>query len=419
MKQTIFCFLNLFLIFHVNTGYPGDISSDIQSLKNIDRLIQRSINNNEIPGAVAIILKSNQILYHKSFGFSDKDSKSLMEKNSIFRIASMTKAITSVGIMMLAEDGKLLLSDPVSKYIPEFKNPTVIESIDISSGKILKTIPASREIQIIDLLTHTSGIGYPFIPSNLDRSYREGNIFDGLTAKPVILSELIRNLSRQPLLFEPGSSYAYGLNNDVLGYVIEIIAGMTLDSFFKKMIFEPLKMDDTYFYLPEEKESRLVTLYAGNEDKDIKKSDGTESDIYLDNPNYPISGAKTMFSGGAGLSSTAYDYSLFLSMLLNEGKYDEQRLLSQNSVKLMRTALIDTDSDGNSDFGLGFDVITHPKQSNELSSVGSYSWGGAFYTTYWIDPQNKLIGIFMSQIRPYNHLSVATEFKNLVYQSIN
>ena len=419
MKHTIFCFLNLFLIFHVNTGYPGDISSDIQGLKNIDRLIQRSINDNEIPGAVAIILQNNQILYHKSFGFSDKDSKSLMEKNSIFRIASMTKAITSVGIMMLAEDGKILLSDPVSKYIPEFNNPTVIESIDISSGKILKTIPASREIQIIDLLTHTSGIGYPFIPSNLDRSYREGNIFDGLTAKPIILSELIRNLSRQPLLFEPGSSYAYGLNNDVLGYVIEIIAGMTLDSFFKKMIFEPLKMDDTYFYLPEEKESRLVTLYAGNEDKDIKKSDGTESDIYLDNPNYPISGAKTMFSGGAGLSSTAYDYSLFLSMLLNEGKYDEQRLLSQNSVKLMRTALIDTDSDGNSDFGLGFDVITHPKQSNELSSVGSYSWGGAFYTTYWIDPQNKLIGIFMSQVRPYNHLSVATEFKNLVYQSIN
>ena len=419
MKQTIFYFLNLFFFFYFNTGYPRDISSDIQGLKNIDRLIQRSINDNEIPGAVAIILQNNQILYHKSFGFSDKDSKSLMEKNSIFRIASMTKAITSVGIMMLAEDGKILLSDPVSKYIPEFNNPTVIESIDISSGKILKTIPASREIQIIDLLTHTSGIGYPFIPSNLDRSYREGNIFDGLTAKPIILSELIRNLSRQPLLFEPGSSYAYGLNNDVLGYVIEIIAGMTLDSFFKKMIFEPLKMDDTYFYLPEEKESRLVTLYAGNEDKDIKKSDGTESDIYLDNPNYPISGAKTMFSGGAGLSSTAYDYSLFLSMLLNEGKYDEQRLLSQNSVKLMRTALIDTDSDGNSDFGLGFDVITHPKQSNELSSVGSYSWGGAFYTTYWIDPQNKLIGIFMSQVRPYNHLSVATEFKNLVYQSIN
>ena len=419
MKHTIFCFLNLFLIFHVNTGYPEYISSDIQGLKNIDHLIQRSINDNEIPGAVAIVLQNNQILYHKSFGFSDKDSKSLMEKNSIFRIASMTKAITSVGIMMLAEDGKLLLSDPVSKYIPEFNNPTVIESIDISSGKILKTIPASREIQIIDLLTHTSGIGYPFIPSNLDRSYREGNIFDGLTAKPIILSKLIRNLSRQPLLFEPGSSYAYGLNNDVLGYVIEIIAGMTLDSFFKKMIFEPLKMNDTYFYLPEEKESRLVTLYAGNEDKDIKKSDGTESDIYLDNPNYPISGAKTMFSGGAGLSSTAYDYSLFLSMLLNEGKYDEQRLLSQNSVKLMRTALIDTDSDGNSDFGLGFDVITHPKQSNELSSVGSYSWGGAFYTTYWIDPQNKLIGIFMSQVRPYNHLSVATEFKNLVYQSIN
>ena len=211
MKHTIFCFLNLFLIFHVNTGYPEYISSDIQGLKNIDRLIQRSINDNEIPGAVAIVLQNNQILYHKSFGFSDKDSKSLMEKNSIFRIASMTKAITSVGIMMLAEDGKLLLSDPVSKYIPEFNNPTVIESIDISSGKILKTIPASREIQIIDLLTHTSGIGYPFIPSNLDRSYREGNIFDGLTAKPIILSKLIRNLSRQPLLFEPGSSYAYGL----------------------------------------------------------------------------------------------------------------------------------------------------------------------------------------------------------------
>lgn len=419
MKKTVFYFLHLFFIFHVNTGHPQDKPSNIEGLENIDLLIQRSINDNEIPGAVAIIIKNNQILYHKSFGFSDKDSKSLMKKNSIFRIASMTKAITSVGIMMLVEDEKLLLSDPVSKYIPELKNPNVIESIDLSSGKVQEIIPALREIQIKDLLTHTSGIGYPFIPSNLDRPYSDGNIFDGLTAKPIILSEFIRNLSRQPLLFQPGSSYAYGLNTDVLGYVIEIVAGMTLDSFFKKMIFEPLEMEDTYFYLPDEKEFRLVTLYAGNEDKGVKESDGTESDIYLDDPNYPISGAKTMFSGGAGLSSTAYDYSLFLSMLLNEGEYGEKRLLSQNSVKLMRTALIDRDGDGNSDFGLGFDVITHPKQFNELSSIGSYSWGGAFYTTYWIDPQNKLIGIFMSQVRPYNHLSVATEFKNLVYQSIN
>jgi len=362
-------------------------------------------------------MQNGRIIYHKSFGFADVNSKLSMTNDAIFRIASMTKAITSVGVMMLYEEGKLLLSDPVSKFIPEFKGSRVIKILD-HQGNITETRVAKREIQIMDLLTHTSGIGYPFIPSKLSKSYAEARIIDGLTADSIVLEDLIVNLASQPLLFDPGTSYAYGLNSDVLGYVIERISGMSLDIFFQKMIFKPLGMHDTYFYLPPNKQERLVTLYADKDGAGIEVSDGTESDIYLDDPNYPINGSKSMYSGGAGLSSTAYDYSRFLMMLLNDGQVDQKSLLSRKSIELMRTARFDTDKDGELDFGLGFDVTNHLKQSTELASVGAYAWGGAFYTTFWVDPEEKLIGVFMSQVRPV-HSDTAKKFKNLVYQSLN
>jgi len=392
-------------------------SFDAKRLNRIDSMLEDAIQNKEIPGAVGLIMQNGHIIYHKSFGFADVNSKLPMTNDAIFRIASMTKAVTSVGVMMLYEEGKLLLSDPVSKFIPEFKGSRVIKTFD-NQGIITETRAAKREIQIMDLLTHTSGIGYPFIPSKLSKTYAEAKIIDGLTADSIVLEDLIVNLADQPLLFDPGSSYAYGLNSDVLGYVIERLSGMSLDVFFQKMIFQPLGMHDTYFYLPQNKQERLVTLYADKDGNGIEVSDGTESDIYLDDPNYPINGSKMMYSGGAGLSSTAYDYSRFLMMLLNEGQVRQKSLLSRKSIELMRTARFDTDKDGELDFGLGFDVINHLKQSTELASVGAYAWGGAFYTTFWVDPEEKLIGVFMSQVRPV-HSDAAKKFKNLVYQSLN
>ena len=416
-RSLIFPLILIYFLFPRHLFAEHEYSFNVERLNRIDSMIDESIKNKEIPGAVGLIMQNGHIIYHKSFGFADVNSKLSMTNDAIFRIASMTKAITSVGVMMLYEEGKLLLSDPVSKFIPEFKGPRVIKILD-HQGNITETRVAKREIQIMDLLTHTSGIGYPFIPSKLSKSYAEARIIDGLTADSIVLEDLIVNLASQPLLFDPGTSYAYGLNSDVLGYVIERISGMSLDIFFQKMIFKPLGMHDTYFYLPPNKQERLVTLYADKDGAGIEVSDGTESDIYLDNPNYPINGSKSMYSGGAGLSSTAYDYSRFLMMLLNDGQVDQKSLLSRKSIELMRTARFDTDKDGELDFGLGFDVTNHLKQSTELASVGAYAWGGAFYTTFWVDPEEKLIGVFMSQVRPV-HSDTAKKFKNLVYQSLN
>ncbi len=416
-RSLIFPLILIYFLFPRHLFAEHEYSFNVERLNRIDSMIDESIKNKEIPGAVGLIMQNGRIIYHKSFGFADVNSKLSMTNDAIFRIASMTKAITSVGVMMLYEEGKLLLSDPVSKFIPEFKGPRVIKILD-HQGNITETRVAKREIQIMDLLTHTSGIGYPFIPSKLSKSYAEARIIDGLTADSIVLEDLIVNLASQPLLFDPGTSYAYGLNSDVLGYVIERISGMSLDIFFQKMIFKPLGMHDTYFYLPPNKQERLVTLYADKDGAGIEVSDGTESDIYLDDPNYPINGSKSMYSGGAGLSSTAYDYSRFLMMLLNDGQVDQKSLLSRKSIELMRTARFDTDKDGELDFGLGFDVTNHLKQSTELASVGAYAWGGAFYTTFWVDPEEKLIGVFMSQVRPV-HSDTAKKFKNLVYQSLN
>ncbi len=416
-RSLIFPLILIYFLFPRHLFAEHEYSFNVERLNRIDSMIDESIKNKEIPGAVGLIMQNGHIIYHKSFGFADVNSKLSMTNDAIFRIASMTKAITSVGVMMLYEEGKLLLSDPVSKFIPEFKGPRVIKILD-HQGNITETRVAKREIQIMDLLTHTSGIGYPFIPSKLSKSYAEARIIDGLTADSIVLEDLIVNLASQPLLFDPGTSYAYGLNSDVLGYVIERISGMSLDIFFQKMIFKPLGMHDTYFYLPPNKQERLVTLYADKDGAGIEVSDGTESDIYLDDPNYPINGSKSMYSGGAGLSSTAYDYSRFLMMLLNDGQVDQKSLLSRKSIELMRTARFDTDKDGELDFGLGFDVTNHLKQSTELASVGAYAWGGAFYTTFWVDPEEKLIGVFMSQVRPV-HSDTAKKFKNLVYQSLN
>jgi len=227
----------------------------------------------------------------------------------------------------------------------------------------------------------------------------------------------IRRLAEQPLLFEPGSKWEYGLSTDVLGRLVEVVSGQSLDQYFSQYITGPLGMKDTGFYLPDSKADRLVTLYAYVEGKGLVESDGSESIIKFDNPDYPIKGSKTFFSGGAGLSSTAADYGRFVHMLLNQGELDGVRILSRKSVELMRTARIDFDGDDTPDFGLGFEVINDLGKHDTLGSVGSYSWGGAFYTSYWIDPSEQLAAVFMSQARPVKS-DIADKFKALVYQAL-
>jgi CubicO group peptidase (beta-lactamase class C family) len=373
--------------------------------------INAEIAAGKIPGAVALIIRDGRTVYHERFGYADIAARMPMRKDAIFRIASMSKAVTTVGVMQLYEQGLFLLNDPVSKYIPAFANPQVLVRAG-DDGAILETRPAEREIRIIDLLSHSSGISYPFINSPLQKVYTRNGIIDGVTEKNLKLESQMAKLAEMPLLFDPGSAWGYGLSTDVLGYLIEVVSGKPLDRYFADEIFKPLRMEDTYFYLPASKSDRLVTLYADVDG--LRVSVGDESEIFLDNPNYPVEGAKTYFSGGAGLSSTASDYARFVEMLLNEGELEGARVLGRKSVELMRTARVDWDDDGDADFGLGFEVVD---VASELGSSGAYRWGGAFYTSYWIDPQENLVAVFMSQVRPSSS-DISTRFSNLVYQAL-
>jgi len=397
------------------SGDPAETGFIANRLDRIDDAINAEIAAGKIPGAVALIARNGNVVYHKSFGYSDVDSKTPMRNDNIFRIASMTKAITSVAVMTLYERGYFLLNDPVSKYVPEFSDPKVISEVD-DDGNILSTVSATEPIQIIDLLTHSSGIGYPFMPGDLQKAYIDAGIIDGFTSREMTLASQMKLLAQQPLLFEPGSKFAYGLNTDLLGYLVEVVSGRSLDRYLAEEIFEPLQMHDTYFYLPRDKADRLVTLYANVKGR-LVVSKGDESDVVLDNPLYPITGARTYFSGGAGLSSTAGDYARFLQMLLNGGELDGVRILSRKSVELMRTARVDWDGDQAPDMSMGFSIVTDIGKRGELGSVGSYSWGGVFYTSYWVDPSENLVGVFMSQVRPADS-DISDKFNMLVYQAL-
>jgi CubicO group peptidase (beta-lactamase class C family) len=417
-------FVIVLLLLATNTAWAQFTESDSpdstgfvqERLGRIDAVINAEIASGKIPGAVALIARNGQLAYFKSFGFTDIETQTRLQKDSIFRIASMTKAITSVGVMILYERGLFQLNDPVSKYIPEYADMKVVSEVD-ANGDVSATVPATAQIKIIDLLTHSSGISYPFYSTSLQTSYVDAGIIDGMTNKDITLAAQMKLLATQPLLFEPGSEYSYGLSTDLLGYLIEVVSGKPLDQFFSEEIFTRLGMQDSYFYLPKTKFDRFVTLYAEVDEEGLIVSQGNESNIILDNPRYPVGDGQTYFSGGAGLSSTAYDYARFLQMLLNNGELDGSRILSRKSVELMQSARIDSDGDQIPDFGLGFEVTGDLGKSGELGSIGSYSWGGAFLTDYWIDPSENLIAVFMSQVRP-SQSDIRVKFNTMVYQAL-
>ena len=396
---------------------PLDSTGFVQErLGKIDAVINAEIASGKIPGAVALVARNGKIAYFKSFGFADIDAQTPMQKDSIFRLASMTKAITSVGAMILYERGLFQLNDPVSKYIPEFTNMRVVSDLD-ANGDVSTTVPATEQIKIIDLFTHSSGISYPFASNNVQKSYVDAGVIDGMTSRDITLADQMKLLATQPLLFEPGSGYVYGLGLDLLGYLIEVVSGKPLDQFFTEEIFTPLNMQDSYFYLPNSKSDRLATLYAEVGEEGLTVSRGHESNIILDNPRYPAGEIHSYFSGGAGVSSTAFDYSRFIQMLLNNGELDGSGILSRKSVDLMQSPRIDSSGDQIPDFGLGFEVIVDPAKAGELGSIGSYSWSGAFLTSYWIDPSENLIAVFMSQVRP-SQSDIRAKFNTMVYQAL-
>ncbi len=412
-----FILLALLPVSHaLETASPADAGVIGDRLDRIGTEVKAAIAAGEIPGAVALIARDGKIVYHEAFGYADIASKTPMETDAIFRIASMTKAITSVGIMILYEQGRFRLNDPVAEFLPEFSDMQVVSEV-AEDGSIVSTVPAEKPIRIVDLLTHTSGLAYKFIPGVLQETYEDAGVNDGLTDSNLVLEENIKLLALLPLLFEPGEKFNYGLSTDVLGRLIEVVSGQPLDTFFAENITGPLGMTDTWFYLPPEKHSRLTTLYSHVEGEGLVAAENVEAILKFGDPNYPVTGAMTYFSGGAGLSSTAYDYSRFTQMLLNDGVLNGARIISRKSVELMRTPFIDWDGDQDPDFSLGFRVISDLAKNNEIGSVGSYAWGGAFYTSFWIDPKENLVAVFMSQGRPIKS-DIADRFRTLVYQSL-
>jgi len=398
-----------------NAANPGASGFSAERLKRIDVNMADWVSKGWMNGAVGLIIRNGKIVYYKSAGYNDMEAKSPMQKDGIFRIASQTKAITSVAVMMLYEEGKFLLDDQVSKYIPAFANETVLNKFN-EADSTYSTVPAKRQITIRDLLTHTSGLGYAQIGSKeANAIYAKNNITAGLDVHNDELRDAMQRLGRLPLMHQPGEKWTYGLNIDLLGYLVEMWSGMPLESFFRQRIFEPLGMKDTYFNVPAEKANRLVDLYSEDSAGHLIKQTGKVLNLDV---NFPLR-RKTYFSGGGGLSSTVYDYAIFLQMLLNGGQYNGKRLLSRNTVRMMTMNQIGNIDFGNDKFGLGFAIVTEKSSADFPSQAGTFSWGGAFSTSYWADPKEKLIVIFYRQSWITTHGDLGNKFRVLAYQALN
>ncbi len=396
---------------------PGTTGFSEERLKRLDDNISSWVNDDRLNGAVALIIRNGKIVYHKAFGHDDLEKTRPIRTDHIYRIASQTKAITSVAIMMLYEEGKFLLDDPVSRYIPEFAKQQVLDKFNEADSSY-STVPAKSEITIRQLLTHTSGVGYPQIGSKeANAIYHKAGLVAGIGVENGrLLADDVKKIAKLPLMHQPGEKFTYGFNTDILGYLVEIFSGMSLGDFFSKRIFEPLGMKDTYFYLPKEKHHRLVTLYQEKDKKLVRPGNEISQNgrFIVDYPKLP----GTYFSGGAGLSSTALDYAVFLQMILNGGEYNGKRLLSRNAVRMMVMNQLGDINRGVNKFGLGFGITTERGSSILPTPEGVFEWGGAFATTYWADPKEKIIGIFYRQLWSSTFGEIANKFKVLVYAAL-
>lgn len=398
----------------------AEVGFSTERLQRIDERLNEWVNKGWMQGSTAMIIRNGKVVYHKAVGYSDLEAKVPMKKDDIFRIASQTKAITSVAIMILFEEGKLLLDDPVSKYLPAFKNQQVLASFN-EKDTTYTTVPSKREITIRQLLTHTSGIGYAQIGSKeANAIYAKANLTTGVGIMNDDLLSAMNRLAKLPLMHQPGEKWTYGLNTDLLGCLVEQISGKTLDQFFKERIFKPLGMRDTYFNIPTTKAARLVKLYRELPNGKLEEAKEKVLNGVNVSPAYPLLGS-TYYSGGAGLSSTIEDYAIFLQMLLNGGVYNGQRILSRNSVRMMTMNQIGEVSYGGGfdKFGLGFSVITQGGSARTPANEGTFAWGGAFATSYWVDPKEKMVYLFYRQLQNTTKGEMVEKFRALVYQAMN
>jgi CubicO group peptidase (beta-lactamase class C family) len=393
---------------------------DPAKLDRISTLLHEAVDSRRIAGGSVLVARRGKPIGLYLAGRRDIEADRPMTADTIVRIASMTKPITSAAVMILVDEGKVKLDDPLSKFIPEFKDPRVLVSPGDGPPA---TRPSGREITIHQLLTHTSGLSYRFFGKPvLGDLYTTWAISDGLSETPGTIGDNVRRLAAQPLLFPPGEAWEYSLSTDVLGRVVEVAAGLSLDEFLRERLFKPLKMTDTHFLLPAEKRDRLAAVYHLGKDGKVERTAGHPVQVgpLVYSATYPTWDEGDYYSGGAGLVSTLGDYARFLQMLLNRGELGGFRVLRPETVDLMtsnRIGELPLPSFGHGDrFGYGFGVVADRGGAPE--AAGTYSWGGFFYTYFWVDPKNDLIGILFTQTYPSGGLKLREEFKRLTYEAL-
>ena len=381
-------------------------------IERLDAFLNDYTSNGSLSGAVAMVLRDGAVVYERAAGFRDIESGDLMRPDAIFRIASQTKAIVSVAVMMLQDEGALLISDRVGRYLTAFARTTV--AVPNGEGGGYEIVGADRAITIRDLLTHTAGIAYGNGPGG--DLWREAEITGWYFAhrdEPVRAT--VDRMAELPFQAQPGSRFVYGYATDILGALVEEVSGVPLDEFLHGRIFEPLGMHDTHFYLPPDKRHRLATVYGHDgEGKLTRSPDGPGMNTqgqYADGP-------RVSFSGGAGLLSTARDYSRFLQMMLNGGSLGDARILSPSSVDLMTTNHIGDLMGRGTGFGLGFQVRLDLGEAGAPGSVGDYGWGGAYHTTYWVDPAERLVVVYFTQLRSFRPVDDHGKLRALVYGAL-
>ena len=393
-----------------------------EKLERIPALLKEAVEKKQIAGGVALVARRGKVIHFSTAGLKDIENMTPMTDGTIFRIASMSKPITSVAVMQLVEDGRLKVTDRLSKYVPEFKDMKV--AVPSKDGKSFETVKAEREITIHDLLTHSSGITYRIMSKpHVGKLYEEAGVCDGLVESPVSLADNVRKIAKLPLVCQPGSAWEYGLNTDVLGHVVEVVSGKSLEEFMRERIFKPLRMNDTCFNLARDKHSRLASLYTIQEDKSLRKvgEKAVTTGPFVYSATVPTRADNTYFSGGAGLVSTAGDYFRFGQMMMNGGELNGTRVLKAETVATMTKNQLGKIRVGpeNALMGYGFGVLSEEgkKDQNDPAGVGTFSWGGAYGTYFWVDPKNEVVGVIMAQVFPPD-FTLSTDLKKAVYAAM-
>lgn len=396
----------------MKTVQPEEMGFCSKRLARINTVMQRYVDEQKLAGFVTLVARHGQVVHFEKFGMAEIETAKPMAFDTIFRIYSMTKPITSTAVLMLLEEGQLRLADPVAKYIPAFKDVKVFDN----NGSEIRLVDPVRPVTIHDLLTHTAGLSYGWEPYNaIDALY--GKIWEKLETDPQFtLQDWVEEIAKIPLAYQPGTRYRYSMATDVLGYLVQVVAGQPFETFLQERIFEPLGMVDTSFFVPEAKLSRFAATYGPGEQGGLTVIDAAQTSHYT-NP-------QKRASGGGGLVSTTADYLRFAQMLLNKGELDGVRLLGRKSVELMTTNCLpagvhlDNDPSRGVGFGLGVSVLLDPGKIQQLGTIGNYGWGGAANTNFWVDPKEALIGIVMLQFMPPDTYPVVVDFRNLTYQAL-